>query len=241
MSISAAALRELHRIHRQLTDLRGRLQRGPKLVRAAEANVARLEELQNQAKQQLTRTRVIADDKQLQLKQREDRIEELRGKLNACSNNREYQAIKEQIAADEQANSVQQDEILETLEKMDEQQARIHAVEGELATGRQELEKVRRRVTEEHDRLENELARVQQELQKAETVLPADFKLEYERISKARGEDALAEVVGESCGSCYQMLSPQIMNELMLSKPVFCKSCGALLYLNEEEAEQNEG
>ncbi|MCO6454636.1 MAG: phospholipase [Pirellulaceae bacterium] len=233
MNVSAAALRELHRIHRQLTDLRGRLERGPKQARAAEANVKRLETAQQEAKQALTRTRVNADERQLQLKQREMRIVDLRAKLNACANNREYQALLEQIAADDQANSVLQDEILEMLEKLDEHQAGIARIEAELAKSRAESEKVRQRVAEEHDLLERELARVTAELRTAEQVLPADFKQTYDRVSQARGENALAEVVGESCGSCFQMLPPQVISELMLSRPVFCKSCGALLYLSE--------
>ncbi len=35
MSVTAAALRELHRIHQQLAELRDRLERGPKQVRRA--------------------------------------------------------------------------------------------------------------------------------------------------------------------------------------------------------------
>ena len=42
MSVTAAALRELHQIHQQLAELRDRLERGPKQVRAREANVAQL-------------------------------------------------------------------------------------------------------------------------------------------------------------------------------------------------------
>lgn len=238
MTISAAALRELHRIHRQLTDLRNRLARGPKQVRAAAANLTRLEQSFQEAKQALTRTRVASDDRQLQLKQRENRIQDLQSKLNACGSNREYQALKEQIAADEQANSVLQDEILEMLEKIDEQQAKIASIEAEQKQAGSEADKVKARVAEEHDRLEAELARVTEELRNAEKALPAEFKQTYDRISQARGEDALAEVSGNSCGSCFQMLPPQIINELLLSKPVFCKSCGALMYLPEDsEAE----
>ena len=235
MMISTAALRELHSIHRQLTDLRGRLQRGPLLVAASESNVTKTEAEHQQAKQQLVRTRVTADDKQLQLKQRENRIEELRAKLNVCNSNREYQALSERIAADDQANSVLQDEILEALEKMDVQQAQINQLDDQLILGRKELDKIRRRVAEDTQRLEGELAGVMDRLGQAEALLPEDFKREYQRISKARGEDTLAEVDGESCGSCYQLLSAQILNELLLSKPVFCKSCGALLYLNEQD------
>ena len=57
---------------------------------------------------------------------------------------------------------------------------------------------------------------------------------EYDRVATARGEAALAQVDGEVCGSCYQTLTTQMMNVLYLSKPLFCKSCGALLYLPED-------
>jgi hypothetical protein len=75
---------------------------------------------------------------------------------------------------------------------------------------------------------------VTEELTQAERCLPADFKIDYDRISRARGEDALAQVEGETCGGCYQMLTAQTINDLLLSRPVFCKSCGALLYLPED-------
>jgi hypothetical protein len=44
-----------------------------------------------------------ADRKQLQQREREAKIYEWQGKLNAATNNREYQTIKEQIAADTEA------------------------------------------------------------------------------------------------------------------------------------------
>ena len=94
MTVPATALRELHRIHRQIADLRGRLERGPKQIRAGEAVVKQLEQEVEQAKHTLTRTRVAADEKQLQLKQREDRIKGLQLKLNECGNNREYQRYR---------------------------------------------------------------------------------------------------------------------------------------------------
>src|SRR5438045_699449 len=44
MSFTAAALRELHRIHRQLADLRERLDRGPKQIKARQGAVTTAEE-----------------------------------------------------------------------------------------------------------------------------------------------------------------------------------------------------
>ncbi|MCG8609221.1 MAG: hypothetical protein MI864_01675, partial [Pseudomonadales bacterium] len=112
MAITADVLRELHRIHKQLTDLRDRLDRGPKQIRAADGSVARLNAELEEARETAKRARVQVDEKQLQLRERESRISDLQSKLNSAASNREYQALKEQIAADKQANSVLEDEIL---------------------------------------------------------------------------------------------------------------------------------
>jgi len=236
MPVNAEALRELHRIHRQLTDLRTRLERGPRQIRIGEGNVNRTKQERDDLKEALTRARVNSNEKNLQLKQREDRIEELKKKLNTASSNKEFQAIKDQIAADEQANSVLSDEILEGLEKIDELQEQVAEADNVLGKAGEDLAKVKADVTASKADLESELARVEGELERAEKELPADFKADYQRVTKARGEDALAEVQGECCGACFQTLTPQTMNELSQAKPVNCKSCGALLYLPEDRS-----
>jgi predicted nucleic acid-binding Zn-ribbon protein len=230
----ATALREIHRIHRQLTDLRTRLERGPRQIRVSEAQVQDLAEKGSAAKASLKKTRMAADDKQLQLRQREDRIKDLQVKLNSCGSNREYQALKEQIAADEQANSVLSDEILEALELLDELQIAAANHEAEHQKAQAALEQLQTRVRNEQSGLEAELQRVSDELQRVEQQLPAEIRLEYERMARARGEDALAPVENETCAGCFQRLSPQTMNNLILGRAVFCSSCGALLYLPED-------
>lgn len=241
MNISAEALRELHRIHRQLTDLRDRYERGPKQVAAVDANVKRMELELEHSKDAARKTRISADQKQLQLKGREDKIRELHGKLNQSASNREFQALKEQIAADEQANAVLSDEILEALERLDQLQAAVKSAEENLKKAREEGAKVKQKVEGERGTVESELARVQANLAEAETKLPADIKRDYDRVSKARGEGALAQVDGQVCGNCFQTLTTQTMNELYMSRPVFCKGCGCLLYLPEGRDRNHRG
>lgn len=233
MTITGTALRELHRIHKQLTDLRGRLDRGPKQVAASEGAVRRMELDAEQAKETYKKARIASDEKQLQLKSREARIDDLKAKLNIANSNKEFQTLKDQIAADQQANSVLEDEIFESLEKIDQLAETVKEAEAALAHASTEAGKVKSRVEGEQANLESELARVLAELKEAEVNLPSDFKADYDRVARVRGEDALAEVDGEVCGGCFQMLTPNMMNELYLAKPVFCKSCGALLYLTE--------
>ncbi|MFM7845989.1 MAG: zinc ribbon domain-containing protein [Planctomycetota bacterium] len=234
MKIARGKLQELHRIHRQLTDLRERLARGPKLIAAAEGSVKTTEQQLVEAKDAYRKGRMGVDEKQLHLKQRESRVKDLQGRLNACENNREYQILNTQIAADQKANSVLEDEILEGIEVLEALQAEMKLQEGNVVKVQDELVRVRQRVQEQQAGLESELARVQAELGRAEEDLPEDFRVEYTRVTKARGEQALAPLEGQSCGGCYQTLTPQTVNDVLAGRPVFCRSCGVLLYPTAE-------
>jgi predicted nucleic acid-binding Zn-ribbon protein len=234
MDIPSITFRELHRIHRQLAELRSRLVRGPRQAAAAEANLARLEKERSAAKDLVTKSRVAVDHKELQLKEREGRIEDVRRKLNACKSNREYQALVEQIAADEQANSVLSDEILELYDRITAEQEAAKGAEATVEATQGELEKIRSRVTEERDVLEADLGRLTRELAEAENRLPGEIRADYLRMVKARGDRALAPLEGDCCGGCYQQTTPQMLNELRLSQFVLCKSCGCILYLPED-------
>lgn len=234
MSITVQALRELHRLHRQLTDVRDRLARGPKQVEVMTAQVKRLEEELAAAKEAVKKARMASDEKNLQLREREARIKDLRSKQNACTANREYQAYKEQIAADEQANSVLTDEILESLDKIEQMQMMIPVADANLAKGREDAERVTQRVAAEKSDLEAELARLTADLKTAEDNLPAEFKPDYFRAVRGRGEEGMAPLDGVACGGCYQTVTPNMHQNLVAGRPAFCKSCGRLLYMPEE-------
>lgn len=234
MATVSAILRELHRLHRQLADLKARLARGPKQIQIAEGNVKRAEGDVTAAKDAYRKARMGSDEKQLQLKQREARIVDLKGKQNACSSNREYQSLKETIAADLQANSVLSDEILEGLEQLDVLQAATKTAESNLAKMKEELEKTRGRVADQLAGLDAEAVRVQGELTDAERALPDEFRTEYERQARGRGEECLAQLEGQTCGGCYTTITTQMLTELLMGHPVHCKNCACLLYLPED-------
>jgi predicted nucleic acid-binding Zn-ribbon protein len=232
MSITAAALRELHRIHEQLADLRGRVERGPKQIRMHDANVANLKTRLEEARDRVKQTQMGIDRKQLDLKSGEQKVVDLRVKLNAASSNKEYQSFTEQIAAAEMAGSVLADEILELMEKIDTLSAAVMEAERVVKTGQQELEKTRVAVEGSATSLRADIARLEKQLVEAEDALPTDVRSDYQRIVRGRGADCLAVVEDGVCGGCGQQITLNMQNELMLSRPVFCKSCGCLLYLS---------
>ena len=234
MAVVASVLRELHRIHRQLTDLRDRSARGPKQIQAREANLAKLNEDLTRLQAEAKAARMRSDQKQLLLKSGEDKIENLKAKLNACGTNREYQALKDQIAADQMAGSVLADEILESLEKIDEFVPMVAEAQKKIAASKSELAKAQETVREQALGLDSEIKRLEAELREVESGLPADFRQAYDRLVKSKQEDAMAEVQGDFCGGCYQQLTPNMLSEISMSQVIFCKNCGRIIYVAED-------
>lgn len=232
-TVPAEALRELHRLHGQLTDLRGRLDRGPKQVAAHQANVAKLEAELQAARDLVQQTRKAADTKQLDVKAQEQRIAGWETQLNSAASNEVYQTLKEQIAAGKMAASVLEDETLELLGRIDEHTAEAHRAEERLAAGQAELKKVTDHVAATAETLRAEVARFEGDLAEAEKGLPTDFKADYQRVVAAKGADGLAPFEDGVCQGCGQSVTLQNQTDLAKSKPVFCKSCGVLLYLPE--------
>lgn len=233
MAVTAAALRELHHLHQQLAELRDRVERGPKQIRAREATTTQLKAKVEEARARVQETQMAINRKQLDLKAGEQKVVDAKVRLNAASSNKEYQALVEQIAAAEMAGSVLADEILESMEKLDALQLAVKEAEKSLAAGNQELEKVRQAIEASAAALKTDIERLEASLAQAEAALPADFKVDYQRVVRGKGANGMAAVEDNVCGACGQQITLNMQNELRLSRPVFCKACGCLLYLSE--------
>jgi hypothetical protein len=232
--VTAETLRTLHRIHRQLTDLKARLSRGPQVVRARRANVERLEAELARREAEVQSLASATNEKQGQLAAKEANMEKRRRQLREASDNREYQAIRDEIAASKAANEVLEVEILEAMETLDAMNARVDAARHNAAKAREDAEKVAQQVAESEPVIRADIERLGQELQQHEADLPGEFRDLYHRSVRQRGEDALATIQGEFCEGCHQHVPVNMINDLMLNRPVSCKSCGRLLYLPED-------
>ena len=233
MAVSSAVLRGLHRIHCQLAELRERLDRGPRQIKAREANVAKFEAQLTAAQDNVKQTKMLADQKQLDLKSGENKISDLKTKLNVCSSNKEYQALLEQIAASEMANSVLADEILEAMEKGDQLEVAVGEAKAQLEAAQTELSKCRDSVATESELIRGDVARLEGELTELEKQLPAVMKDDYHRVIRSKGADGMALAEEGVCLACGNLVTLNMQNELLLAKPVFCKACGCLLYVGE--------
>lgn len=233
MPVNDAIVRRLHQILLQLADIRGQIDRGPKQIKASQTKAQQARDAVTNCKEEIKKNRMEADRKQLQQRQYEAKLYEWQGKLNAANNNREYQAIKDQIAADTQANSVLSDEIFEILEHIDSLQTKLVGLEGECKTIEEDAGKVQAKLQERIVVLQGELGRVEGELKAAEAELPEDFAAVYHPLVKTRSEEAFAPLDDRSCGGCNTGLPPRVVDQLRQGHPIPCSSCGRWLYRPE--------
>jgi predicted nucleic acid-binding Zn-ribbon protein len=233
MSVSPVLLRTLHRILGQLAELNGRLERGPRQIRIREANVAQLDQALAAAIDASKKTKLAADQKQLELRSSELKIQDLKGKLNMASSNKEFHALQEQIAACEMAGSVLADEILEGFEKADELDEAVVVARKKLEANQTDLARCRDEIAAEAEGIRRDITRLQAELEATEGELPKDFRVDYQRVVRSKGADALAVVEQGVCQGCGQQITLNRQNQLMLSEPVCCTACGRILYTPE--------
>jgi len=230
MSAVIEILRRLHRILVQQADIRSQLERGPRMVKIAQIHYETAVADEHTHRELVKKTRMDADRKQLQLREREAKIFSVEGKMNMCKTDREYKALKDQIAADTQANAVLSDEILELLEMIDSLVAGTPDFELRCKQNKAESEKVATNTESRRISLEADLARITEDLAATEARLEGDLAGTYRRLVALRNEDALAVLEGNSCGGCNTSLSPRTIDRLLMKEPVVCTSCGCLIY-----------
>lgn len=230
MPVSDAVVRRLHEILSRVADIRAQIQRGPKQIQVAHQQLQNARDAVAQCKESIKQKKMEADRKQLLQRERESKLYEWQGKMNAASNNREYQAVKEQIAADTQANSVLSDEIFEILETIDGLQAKLTELDAKLTVVQSDTAKGEARIQERLIVLKADLQRGEAELAVAENELPGDFIDSYRQMVGSRGPDAMAALDDKSCGGCNTGMTLRLVDQLRLGNPVICSSCGRLLY-----------
>jgi uncharacterized protein len=229
MSASSQAIKALHDLHVKLQGVQEDLARGPRQIAAKQTAVDKKKAELDARRDKFKQLKLTADQKNLQLKTNEAKINELRTKLNIAASNREYEIITGQIAADTMANSVLEDEILEALTRIDAMQGEVKEAEQELVAAEAALQKTKADVAAREPGLKETAAALEKQVAEAEKFLPGEIVPQYRRAVQGFGAEALAAVENRVCTACHMQLTAQRMVELNSGKLMFC-GCGRLLY-----------
>jgi len=154
------------------------------------------------------------------------------GRLYEVKTNKEYSAVLAEIEEIKQEKGRVEEEILVLMESQERLTADIKDSEarfkGREAQGKQEEVALQEKLRG----VEADLALVRTERGELAKQLPAGVLADYDRLLKARGGLALAQVVKPNlCGGCRMTVTPQRLQELRAqTAPLPCESCGRYLY-----------
>lgn len=242
MPATAENLRDLHMLHQQAKALRDRLTSGPKTVAAREIALATRQTAVEASKKALQEARVKLKTKEHAVQSLNTKLDDLKVKLSNAKKNDEYTAIKNQIAHDKNTIEKHEGDMLEEMMKIDEQAAKLAAEEAELKKFTADLEALKAKIDEEYASQSRHLEELDAAITDAEHVIPEAERERYRRTVKQHGADAMAQVDYDkkaqiaACSGCYVSVTTQALNELINgSHLAFCKTCGRILYLPEEE------
>ena len=242
MPATAVNLRDLHLLHQRAKALRDRLTSGPKALAAREAALATRRAALETAKKALQDARVQLKKKEHTVQSINAKIDDLKGKLNAVKKNEEYKAIQNQIALDNNAIERIEGDMLDEMEKVEDQAKQVAAEDSELKAFAAEVAAVKGQIEAQVGGQRQQLAELETAIVEAEAIIPEDVRERYRRTVKQLGADAMAPAEYDrkaqlaSCSGCFVSVTTQALNELINGHHMsFCKSCGRVLYLPEEE------
>jgi predicted nucleic acid-binding Zn-ribbon protein len=222
-------LKEIHHVRVELTAVREQLRRGPLQVKARENELNKLRESVAAEKEAARRIRMAADARELTLKQAEARLRDLKTKLNMVETNKEYSAIQEEIQRITAENDKLQDEILASISEADEKKLEVQEHERRLREAEEEFVKFKEVLDYKAEKLKGQAEILAKKLAELEPGLEGMLG-DYQRLTKTKGDAAIAACEQGICQGCFSEQPPQSKNELALHRPTLCRSCGALLY-----------
>ena len=225
------SLSELHERLQELAAVKDALEEGPRTIRVRQKRLADAEQAVADRQEELKTRKSAVSQKNLELTTRETKINDLKGKLNQASSNKEYDAIRGQLEADQAASGVLEDEVLEAMDRQTAAEGAVADADKAVAAEKQELSSAEDRFKSKAAQLEARGSELAKAVTEADGLIPAALREQYKRARMSMGADCMAAVEDGTCSGCYVQITPQNKVRLNTGEVLFCKSCNRLLYI----------
>lgn len=222
---------ELQKIELEIAAIQSRLKEIPREVEGLEREIATEKAAVKTVEDKLAETQKRRRGLEGELELIEQKISKYKDQLMEVKSNEEYRAMQKQIAHAQEDVSNKEDEILISLEQLDQLNADLRKRQEELKRGQARVQEMEADLEKEVARLRDELAGRTGRREELVAKVPEDLLSQYEKVAQVRGGVAMAEAKDEHCQVCHVRLRPQAYNEVRVgSKILRCDSCGRILY-----------
>jgi len=230
-------LMELQKIDTQLLQLENTKGDLPQLVRSLEEELLNEKEKRHSDENQLKEYHKEKSRIDTEIKEMEGRMKKYQDQLYKVKNNREYDAVTQEIELVKAEIGKRETRLLELMdlekevnEKIEQSAKSIESLEIRLREKKKELEKRLEKTEKDEIALQDQRDKVVRKIEPR--ILSA-----YNRIRKAKKDLAVVPVIRNGCGGCYKTLPPQRVLEVReMNRLYYCEVCGRILVWDEEKA-----
>ena len=231
--MSIARLVELQDIDSQLEDLNGLLGDLPKMV-------DELNEKENSLKDRVEADKVTLKEINLDNSKSEKVNADIQGKINKLTdqlflvtNNKQYDALTNEIEHLKEQKKENEDLLISNLEEKENLEKNISENEASLEELKTDLDVRRNKLDEALSETAEEKAALEDSRKKQVTEIDDTTMQVYNKVISARSGIAVVPLSGNSCGGCGAALPLQMVSEIRAGDLHNCQSCGRFVHNKE--------
>ena len=228
--MSITRLVELQDIDSQLEDLNSLLGDLPKMV-------DELNEKENSLKDRVEADKVNLKEINLNNSKSEkvnsdiqEKINKLTDQLFLVTNNRQYDALTNEIEHLKEQKKENEELLISNLEEKETLEKNINKNEASLEELKTDLDVRRNKLDEALSETADEKAALENSRKKQVTEIDDNTMQVYNKVISARSGIAVVPLSGNSCGGCGAALPLQMVSEIRAGDLHNCQSCGRFVY-----------
>ena len=228
--MSIARLVELQDIDSQLEDLNSLLGDLPKMV-------DELNEKENSLKDRVEADKVTLKEINLNSSKSEkvnsdiqEKINKLTDQLFLVTNNKQYDALTNEIEHLKAQKKENEDLLISNLEEKENLEKSISDNEASLEELKTDLDVRRNKLDEALSQTADEKTALENSRKKQVTEIDDNTMQVYNKVISARSGIAVVPLSGNSCGGCGAALPLQMVSEIRAGDLHNCQSCGRFVY-----------
>lgn len=242
-------LKGLQAVDRKLAHLARMKDLEPKRLAKAETAVAKASDLMAQLDTDHLELQRKISRVELDIKAREEKTAKHKSQMLSASTNKEYQALIREISLEDVEKAKVEEQLLEEMIQIEDFTEREKEAAVAIEKAAAELLEVAAEVKASLKQVAAEESGIQHERDAIAAELPKAILRQYERLFESRAGNAIVSVsyiagMGRaegrySCTGCNMSLTHQMVNLLLIgSEIVHCKSCGRILFMDEDAKEE---
>lgn len=242
MGPTNVALVRLFLADQQLRVAQAKLDAATKDVRIQERRVNDLTQKQQSSQHAVRESQAKAANMELDLKMRDQKIEQLRTQQQNAHNNKEYQTLLLQINTFKVDRNKVEDETMKLLEQSEKSQQELKALSEQLTAEQQKLDEMKAAINDKIIELQAEIDATQPARDEAAANVQPRALQTFERLAEHHDGEAMAPIAKPDrrreeylCTGCNMDLVADIYNKLHTRDDlIFCPSCQRILYIPDD-------